>query len=237
MESESICLEGVSMAYGPAGKAVKVLDGVNFQLNPGEVCVISGRSGCGKTTLLHVLGGLLHPTGGAVRWQGRSPGELGAAVDRLRGETFGFIFQNPCLLAELTALENVMMPWRSHGKGSFRAAKGRALELLEAVGLGDRGSASCEDLSGGEKQRLAAARAAMVRPKFLLADEPTGSLDSFAERAVVELLCGLCDRCRSGLLVVSHGNAFNHMAHRRLVLDGGRLIDESRRSAADFGDA
>jgi predicted ABC-type transport system involved in lysophospholipase L1 biosynthesis ATPase subunit len=146
---------------------------------------------------------------------------MGMDIDRLRGKMFGFVFQNHCLLTEMTTLENVMMPWRVVGGETFHRAERRARNLLAAVGLEDKINAEPQNLSGGEKQRVAVARALMLRPPFLLADEPTGNLDAAAEARVVDLLAGLCGECATGLLVATHGSAFDRYGSRDLVLGLG----------------
>ena len=178
---------------------------------------MQGRSGCGKTTLLHAIGGLLRPSGGKIFWSGR-PIDSIKEIDRLRGELFGFVFQNHCLLPELTVLENTVMPWRICRRGSAKKAETRAKDLLGAVGLDEKIKCTVGELSGGERQRVAVARALMLRPPFLLADEPTGSLDAAAEKAVVEVLLELRRESGSGLLIVSHGDAFSGHCDRVVQL-------------------
>ncbi|MDR0679129.1 MAG: ATP-binding cassette domain-containing protein [Puniceicoccales bacterium] len=215
-------LQDVRLAYAFPGGVV--LDGVNFVLRSGESCVLKGRSGCGKTSFLHVLGGLLEPSGGQVLWDGRVI--FAAKQNVLRGRTIGFIFQNHCLLPGLTALENVLLPWRIAGCGSFRSAKSRAQKLLADVWLSGKEHSVPNSLSGGELQRVALARALLLRPPFLLADEPTGSLDGAAEIRVRDLLFDLCRREGAGLLAVSHGEIFDDFVDRTATLEGGKICGE-----------
>ncbi|MDR2664136.1 MAG: ATP-binding cassette domain-containing protein, partial [Puniceicoccales bacterium] len=178
----------------------------------------------GKTSFLHILGGILAPTGGRVLWDGRAIAASGRHT--LRGKTVSFVFQKHCFLPELTVLENVLLPWRIAGAGSLRAARVRVRELLSFAGLSNRENYAPNNLSGGELQRAAVARALLLRPKFLLADEPTGSLDNGAEICVRDLLLSLCRSEGTGLLVVSHGNAFDRSVDRVIILKNGEIEDE-----------
>ncbi|MDR1435905.1 MAG: ABC transporter ATP-binding protein [Puniceicoccales bacterium] len=215
MNDQTVRLESVSASYGGGGTADPVFTDVSFSLKPGEMCLLRGRSGCGKTTFLHVLGGLLRPCAGEVYWRGVSVSGLRKSLNELRGRTFSFIFQNHCLLPELTALENVMVPWRIVGRvGTVRAAKARAMELLASVALEGKGDSAVQRLSGGERQRVAVARALMESQPFIIADEPTGSLDEESETAVVELLVKINGERGAGVLVATHGTAFDRHCHR-----------------------
>jgi ABC-type lipoprotein export system ATPase subunit len=168
-----------------------------------------------------VLGGLLKPTGGQVLWDGRV---ISASKQNiLRGRTIGFIFQNHCLLPGLTVLENVLLPWRIAGCESLHSAKARAQKLLADVWLSGKENAAPHSLSGGELQRAALARALLLHPPFLLADEPTGSLDGTAEIRVRDLLFDICRREGAGLLVVSHGKIFDAPAERIVLLENGKI--------------
>ncbi|MDR3117791.1 MAG: ABC transporter ATP-binding protein [Puniceicoccales bacterium] len=219
--SDPIELASVHVALGQ----MTILCGVQFALRRGEVAVLLGASGCGKTTLLHALGGLLAPTRGRVIWEGRDVFALGRERDSLRGRTLGFVFQRHTLLPELTALENVQFPGRVLGIGESR---GRAEELLAAVGLAQRQKSLPAELSGGEQQRVAIARALLCRPPFLLADEPTGNLDGAAAERVRKLLFALARERGSGLLVATHDGSFAAGADRVLRLERGQLREVGR---------
>jgi ABC-type lipoprotein export system ATPase subunit len=222
-------LIGVERTYD-AGEAdeVRALRGVSLSIAPGEVVSVEGPSGCGKTTLLNLLGLLDTPTAGEVRWDGRS---VGARTDRerarLRLEGVGFIFQRFYLLPTLTARENVELPMRALGAPRADRQR-RAAELLEEVGLAGRGRAFPHQLSGGEEQRVAVARALANRPGLLLADEPTGELDSSNTEAIL----GLLDRVRADrgatLVLVTHNPSVARRARRHLTMQDGRLAADVR---------
>ncbi|HSR41359.1 MAG TPA: ABC transporter ATP-binding protein, partial [Longimicrobiales bacterium] len=173
------------------GSELHVLEGVDLRVHPGEAVAIIGASGAGKSTLLHLLGALDRPTSGRIRVGGRSLSELDdPGLAELRNRQVGFVFQFHHLLREFTALENVMMPCLVGGTAED-AARSRALELLEAVGLGERLEHRPRELSGGEQQRVAVARALANRPVVLLADEPSGNLDGQTSERLHDLLFGL----------------------------------------------
>jgi putative ABC transport system ATP-binding protein len=202
-----------------------LLDGINFAIPAGTSVAILGASGSGKTTLLGLLAGLDVPTSGSVLIDGRDLGALdedGRAL--LRAGLVGFVFQSFQLLNGLTALENVMMPLELAGDAHPRQVAG---ELLERVGLGQRLSHYPNQLSGGEQQRCAIARAFAARPKLLFADEPTGNLDQKTGRRIIELLFELNREQGTTLIMATHDEQLATHCDRRLVLDGGRLIDES----------
>jgi ABC-type lipoprotein export system ATPase subunit len=221
---EMLQLVGVSMEYGSTPEKVRVLDAVDFSLERGERIVLMGPSGCGKTTLLHILGGLLKPTAGEVRWEGVPIDFRKKGMERRRGQLLGFIFQRPLLFPELNVEENVAFPGRilGPGEGLFRAR-----ELLDWVGLVHRRRAMPWELSGGEQQRVAIARALMGSPKFLLADEPTGSLDNVTGERVKELLLTLSQNHRIGLLLVTHNPGLAPIGDR-IVQIVGENLEETR---------
>jgi predicted ABC-type transport system involved in lysophospholipase L1 biosynthesis ATPase subunit len=203
---------------------VPVLCSVDFSLSVGESCVLLGPSGCGKTTLVHLLGGLLRPSCGDIFWGSHRLWSAGRSVEnRRRGRWIGFVFQCHTLLPEMTVWENILFPSRVAGGRDFSAAAGRAEELLDRVGLLGRRRSFPRDLSGGEQQRVAIARALLCRPQFLLADEPTGSLDGISSASVRDLLFDLCGRDGSGLLIVTHDALFIPRADRTVTLEGGHL--------------
>ena len=222
-------LRGVERTY-ESGKAdeVRALRGVDLTLTPGEVVSIEGPSGCGKTSLLNLLGLLDTPTRGDVLWDGKS---VGGRTDRerarLRLERVGFIFQRFYLLPTLTARENVELPMRA--LGTLRAERQRrASGLLGEVGLDGRERAFPHQLSGGEEQRVAVARALANRPGLLLADEPTGELDSTNTEAILSLL-GRVQRDRGAtLLLVTHNPSVAQRARRHLTMRDGRVTADLR---------
>jgi putative ABC transport system ATP-binding protein len=201
-----------------------LLDGINFSIAAGTSVAILGASGSGKTTLLGLLAGLDVPTGGQVMIEGTDLGELdedGRAL--LRAGKVGFVFQSFQLLNGLTALENVMMPLELSGDANPRAV---ATGLLERVGLAERLTHYPNQLSGGEQQRCAIARAFAARPKLLFADEPTGNLDQKTGQRVIELLFELNREQGTTLIMATHDEQLASHCDRRLVLDGGRLVDD-----------
>ncbi len=203
---------------------IPILNGVSFDLKAGESLSLRGESGCGKTTLMNILGGLQQPSSGAVFWEGRrldslSPGELA----RLRGRDFGFVFQNPTLVAELNLLENCLLAARI--QGSLDAVvKRRVLELLEQVGLQQHTRALVHTLSGGQRQRAALVRALSLKPKLLLADEPTGNLDEQTAKVVMDLLMQLCQAQGTALMLVTHHAAFAQRTRHQATLSLGKWI-------------
>lgn len=215
---------GVRKTYRSGdGSLVEVLNHVDLGLHRGEVVAIVGTSGAGKSTLLHLLGALDHPTGGEVLLDAVSYATLSAAAkDRLRNRELGFVFQFHHLLREFTALENVMMPLRIAGWPTPRA-RSRAEELLAAVGLAGRMTHRPAELSGGEQQRCAVARALVHDPKVLLADEPSGNLDHANSGLLHDLLLGLARNLETAMVVVTHNRALADRADRVLLLENGRL--------------
>ncbi|MDI2124546.1 ABC transporter ATP-binding protein [Yinghuangia seranimata] len=224
--SDVIRLEAVSKRYGEAGPAA--LDAVDLTVRPGEAVAVMGPSGSGKSTLLNVVAGLDRPTSGAVTVAGTPLAGLSETrLARFRRERVGMVFQFFHLLDDLTAVDNVLMPARLGGM-SARAARARADELLGYLGIADRADAYPSRLSGGERQRVAIARALMNRPPLLLADEPTGAVDSATGQHIMELLAEL-NRDGQALLLVTHDPALaRHCAHRVVHMVDGRLTDDHR---------
>lgn len=208
---------------GVAGPDLHILRGVDFTLGWGEAVAIVGASGSGKSTLLHLLGALDRPSAGSVRVGGI---EVSALQDEeaaeLRNGRIGFVFQFHHLLRDFSALENVMMPALIRGDGP-RVARGKARELLEQVGLGERLGHKPRELSGGEQQRVAVARALVNEPLIVLADEPTGDLDTFTSRDVQDLIFDMKERHGVALVVVTHNRALAARADRVLRLKEGLL--------------
>lgn len=210
---------------GVAGPELHVLRGLDFALGPGEAVAITGASGAGKSTLLHLLGALDQPTAGRVRIGGTDTRSLDdEAAGRLRNRRVGFVFQFHHLLREFTALENVMMPALIRG-ASTAGARQSASVLLRQVGLRDRMDHKPAQLSGGEQQRVAVARALVNRPLVVLADEPTGNLDPRTSEGVHDILFGLKERHGVALVVVTHNRELACRAERVLQLREGVLQD------------
>ena len=216
--------QGVRKVYRGGDLAlVEVLNHVDLSVLRGEVVAIVGSSGAGKSTLLHLLGALDEPTGGDICLNGASYASLSeSARDELRNRDIGFVFQFHHLLREFTALENVMMPLLIAGWADDRA-RARAEELLAAVDLAGRMRHRPTQLSGGEQQRCAVARAVVHDPKVLLADEPSGNLDNYNSGRLNELLFGLVRKLETSLVVVTHNPALAQRADRTLLLQDGRL--------------
>ncbi|MBS4696497.1 MULTISPECIES: ABC transporter ATP-binding protein [Aeromonas] len=219
-----IVVKGLGKSVRLGQESLTILEGINLQVNSGETVALVGASGSGKSTLLGLLAGLDLPSQGDIEILGKSLGELdeeGRA--RLRAEQIGFVFQSFLLLPTMTALENVMLPAELRGE---RDCEPRARELLAAVGLGERLHHLPPRLSGGEQQRVAIARAFMTRPSLLLADEPTGNLDSKTGEKVIELLFELNRKHGTTLVVVTHDHQLAERCQRQLVMTAGRLERE-----------
>ena len=219
-----IVVKGLGKSVRLGQESLTILEGIDLQVNSGETMALVGASGSGKSTLLGLLAGLDLPSQGDIEILGKSLGELdeeGRA--RLRAEQIGFVFQSFLLLPTMTALENVMLPAELRGE---RDCEPRARELLAAVGLGERLHHLPPRLSGGEQQRVAIARAFMTRPSLLLADEPTGNLDSKTGEKVIELLFELNRKHGTTLVVVTHDHQLAERCQRQLVMTAGRLDRE-----------
>jgi predicted ABC-type transport system involved in lysophospholipase L1 biosynthesis ATPase subunit len=217
-------LEGVSRRYD-TGSGLLVLDGVSLAIAQAESVAVVGPSGSGKSTLLNLMGALDRPSAGRVRLEGRDLGELGEdELARVRNEKVGFVFQAHHLLPQCTALENALVPTLVHPDRALRrGAPQRARELLLRVGLAERADHRPAQLSGGECQRVALVRALINRPRLVLADEPTGSLDAEAAAALAELLCELNRAEGVALVTATHSPALAARMGRTLELAGGRL--------------
>jgi putative ABC transport system ATP-binding protein len=218
---------GLEKDYGRGPGLVHALDGVELEVIAGETLAVMGPSGCGKSTLLHLLGGLERPSAGEVWLDGRRIDQLSEkALARLRRHAIGFVFQAFHLLDELTAVENVELPALLAGR-SPRAARRRAAELLDRVGLTDRVKHLPSALSGGERQRVAIARALSNEPLVVLADEPTGNLDSAATLDVLRLLDSLRAAGHT-LLIVTHDSRIAATADRLISMRDGAFVEETR---------
>ena len=204
-------------------RTIEVLRGVSLEVRPAESVAIVGKSGVGKSTLLHVLGTIDKPDKGAVLVSGKDVTTLGdRELAALRNKEIGFVFQFHHLLPEFTALENVMIPALLGGLGRSRA-KEEAENLLKRVGLGDRLDHRPAELSGGEEQRVAICRALVMRPKVVLADEPTGNLDESTSEEIHSLLSGLNEEYGVALVIATHNMRLASLMQRVYRLEGGRL--------------
>ena len=219
---------GVTKIFrGGDGNEIRVLDGVDLSVGRGEMVAIIGASGAGKSTLLHVLGALERPTAGDVRLAGVDITTMGdEALAALRNRSVGFVFQFHHLLKEFSAVENVMMPLRIAG-ATPAAARRRAMELLNRVGLVPRAHHRPSEMSGGEQQRTAVARALAMQPPLVLADEPSGNLDHQNAESLHDLFAELAREMGLGLVVVTHNRSLASRAGRVLLLEDGQLRDNS----------
>jgi ABC-type lipoprotein export system ATPase subunit len=225
---------GLRKEYGKGEGLVRAVDGVDLDIGAGETVAVMGPSGCGKSTLLHLLGGLDRPSGGEVSLNGRRIDNLSEkALARMRRSDVGFVFQAFHLMEELTAVENVELAALLAGR-SPRAARRRAEELLEQVGLTDRASFLPSALSGGQRQRVAIARALSNEPLLVLADEPTGNLDSAATLDVLQLFDSLHESGQT-LVVVTHDARIAATADRMISMRDGALVDETRLTGGTTG--
>ena len=219
-------VRAVSKTYGSGAAEVRALDGVDLTVDQGELVAIMGPSGSGKSTLLTIAGSLEEPSGGEVTITG-APLSAMSRNDRarLRRRTIGYVFQDFNLLAGLTAAENVSLPLELDGTAA-RAARKIALAALDDLGLADRAASYPDDLSGGERQRVAIARAIVGDRRLMLADEPTGALDTVNGEAVMRLLRNACHRGVAGV-VVTHEAQLAAWADRIVFLRDGRVVDQT----------
>jgi putative ABC transport system ATP-binding protein len=225
---------GLRKEYGKGAGLVRAVDGVDLEVAAGETVAIMGPSGCGKSTLLHLLGGLDRPSGGEVTLHGRRIDDIGEkALARMRRTDVGFVFQSFHLLEELTAVENVELAALLAGR-SPRAARRRAEQLLDQVGLADRAGFLPSALSGGQRQRVAVARALSNEPSLVLADEPTGNLDSTATLDVLQLFEGLHEAGQT-LVIVTHDARIAATADRMISMRDGAFVDETRLTGGTTG--
>jgi putative ABC transport system ATP-binding protein len=216
---------GLSRCFGSGPTAVRALHDVDLRVAEGEMVAIMGPSGSGKSTLLHILGALDRPDGGSVEIDGARYDDLSdRELTRLRGEVFGFVFQFFNLLPTLTAAENVLVPALVNGERPARYAE-RVEDLLDKVGLRERAAHVPTELSGGEQQRVAIARALLRRPKLVLADEPTGNLDSSAGATVMGLLRAVVDEGQT-VVMVTHDPGAAALADRVVFLRDGAIVGE-----------
>lgn len=220
-------LTGVSKAYKDGLREVEVLQGLDLTVTAGEMLAIIGQSGSGKSTLLHLIGALDTPTQGSVSVMGQNIHAMSAKAQGLfRNQHLGFVYQFHHLLPEFTALENVAMPLLIAGQKPGDAAE-QAQQLIAAVGLSNRAEHKPGELSGGEKQRIALARALITQPDCVLADEPTGNLDHNTANATLDLMLKLNSDFKTSFVIVTHDHSLAAKMHRTLVLESGRLSENT----------
>jgi putative ABC transport system ATP-binding protein len=223
-----IAVEGLRKSIRNGPRTVDILKGLDFRIPKGQFCAVMGSSGSGKSTLLGLLAGLDTPSAGDVRLNGTAISYLPEdKLAQVRGKTIGFVFQSYQLIPTLTALENVLLPYELNTEESdAKAGLARARDLLTNVGLGDRFEHYPVQLSGGEQQRVALARAFILRPPIVLADEPTGNLDTTNGAHVLELLLNLNRTEGTTLVLVTHDPVLASYANRRIVLRDGLIISD-----------
>jgi ABC-type lipoprotein export system ATPase subunit len=231
MSQEAVRVVDLSKQYRRKDHLIPVLQRASFTVAAGEWVALTGPSGCGKTTLLHLLGLLDKPDEGEIHCFGVAVRHLGAAAQaRVRRQQLGFIFQSYQLLPELNAQENVMLPGRLNGL-SVRACRERAQELLHQVGMSERALHTPAELSGGEQQRIAIARALINRPRLILADEPTGNLDTRNAEEVMKLLHAMREQQGMTIVMVTHDRAVARHADRLFEMERGTVRAGSRPAA------
>lgn len=230
MSDEAVVnFEGVTKTYVTGPTSVQVLRGIDLQIARGEYVAIMGRSGAGKSTVMNILGCLDRPTSGRYSLMGQDVSTLNdEGLSGLRLRTIGFIFQSFHLLKSLNVRENVELPMEYLGMGAAERAE-RASSLLKQVGLGHRLGHMPNQLSGGERQRVAIARALANRPTVLLADEPTGNLDSAARDHVLGLFDELLEDQGITLVTVTHDPLIGELARRRVIVSDGVIVEDSGR--------
>ena len=228
MSEPLVSVQNVSKAFEHEGRSLEVLQGIDLDIRTGEMVTIVGPSGAGKSTLLHLIGTLDLPTAGRIFYEGQDVTRLGSSeLAEFRNRSIGFVFQFHHLLPEFTALENVLMPGLIQGR---RRLEDRARQLLDEVGLSARLTHRPGELSGGEQQRVALARALLMEPKLVLADEPTGNLDSQTSESVQSLFFDLNRRHGTTFLIVTHSRDFAAMMPRQLSMKDGRIVADEQRA-------
>ncbi len=227
-----LCAKEISKEYTIGKTSIRVLDKVNLDVKKGEILIVLGASGAGKSSLLHILGILDTPTSGHVSFKGENLSIIGQRkLAEKRNRIFGFVFQFYHLLPDFNALENVLMP-RLIGRRFFKTVSKKeytkkAAELLDRVGLGNRINHRPNELSGGEKQRVAIVRALMNDPEILLCDEPTGNLDTKSGREIQKLIWDLNEKTKQTVVIVTHDERFAETAGRVIRMADGMIIDYS----------
>jgi len=234
VDASVVRASGLRKEYGKGEGMVRAVDGVDLEVTAGETVAVMGPSGCGKSTLLHLLGGLDRPSDGEVWLAGRRIDRIGEkALARMRRTAVGFVFQAFHLMDELTAVENVELSALLAGS-SPQAARRRAIDLLDRVGLADRAGFLPSALSGGQRQRVAIARALSNEPAVVLADEPTGNLDSAATLEVLRLFESLHEAGQT-LLIVTHDSRIAATTDRLISMRDGAFVDETRLTGGTSG--
>jgi ABC-type lipoprotein export system ATPase subunit len=224
-----IKLDGVTKRYNEYGVAVKALDKISLKIWPGEFVAIVGPSGSGKSTLLHCMGLLDRPSSGKIYIDGKDTSKIsGKEIALFRGDKLGFVFQNYNLIPRLTALENVILPGRIMGKEADALEK-KAKGLLKEVGIIHRADHKSIHLSGGEQQRVAIARALINDPVLILADEPTGALDSDSSKEIMEILVEMNEKRGMTSLFVSHDMQVASYGKRTIVIKDGTVVEDTNR--------
>jgi len=222
---QGIVLRDVRKHYRIAAQDVEALRGVSLNIPPGNIVAVTGKSGAGKSTFLHILGTLDRPTSGQVILNGTDVTSMSdVQASHFRNHTVGFVFQMNNLLNEFSAIENVMLPGLIAGAPKPMVRE-RATKLLEAVGLGQRLDHRPGELSGGEQQRVAIARALVMAPPILLADEPTGNLDQKTSAAIQQLLLDICRQNNVTMLLVTHDLDLAKRLPSQVVLEDGRVVE------------
>ena len=229
MPNALVIAQDVKKSFQHMGRTLEVLRGIDLSIDEGEIVAIVGQSGAGKSTFLHCIGTLDIVTGGSLRVAGEELTAMSSSrLAELRNRTIGFVFQFHHLLPEFNAVENVMMPGLIQGR-SKREMEPRSKALLEEVGLKDRMSHRPGELSGGEQQRVALARALVLEPKLILADEPTGNLDSATSAQIHELFFSINKQRGTTIVVVTHNTALAQSMPRVVTLKDGRVERDERR--------
>lgn len=232
MSSTIAALHHISVSYGTGETAVHALRDVSLEVKQGELVAIMGASGSGKSTLLSVAGGLTTPTSGEVIIEQAPLSQLSPSqLAQLRRRSLGFVFQDFNLVPTLTAIENVILPLELDGQ-RYRSSRRAGLEALESVGLSDKVDVYPANLSGGQQQRIAIARAVVGGRRLILADEPTGALDSVTGEAVMRMLRNRVDAGAGGILV-THESRHAAWADRIVFLSDGRIVDETQTQSAE----
>lgn len=230
IDNTFLCARNICKEYKVGKNKITVLDGINLDIKKSEILIILGASGAGKSTLLHILGTLDTPTSGYISFKGKNLSVEGQrALAEKRNRIFGFVFQFYHLLPDFNALENVMMP-RLIGQRFFKAKSkienmDKAIQLLIRVGLGDRIYHRPDELSGGEKQRIAIVRALMNDPEVLLCDEPTGNLDTKTGMEIQELIWELNKTTKQTVAIVTHDERFTKMAKNVVRIVDGKIVN------------
>lgn len=224
MSNSILKLSNLSRVYKDRNKNLKIIDGLDLEVERGDFVAVLGKSGSGKSTFLNLVGMLDEADDGTIVIDSKDVSVLSEVErDSLRNKFLGFVFQFHYLLPEFTALENVMLPALVEANADRKAVRKRAMELLEAVELGERSEHKPKELSGGEKQRVAIARALMNSPKILLADEPTGNLDQETSEVIHRILRDINEKYKQTIVVVTHSQELAAVCKRRLYLKKGKL--------------